>query len=153
MRPIGVWRAGALVGFILMGFGKPLFDVGAQTYVSERVPYRRRARALGTLELSWAGGLLIGAPIAGWLIDGWGWEVPFWTFGTIALVSIAAIFLLLEGTDETGDEPVIDSDRPIGILLPFLAVVALSGFTLEVVLVALGSWLETGFGMTIAGLA
>lgn len=144
---------GALVGFILMGFGKPLFDVGAQTYVSERVPYERRARALGTLELSWAGGLLIGAPVAGWLIESWGWELPFWTFGTLALVGVAAVYLVLEGTDGRDDEPVVDTDQPMRVVAPFLVAVALSGFTLEIVLIALGSWLESGFGMTIAGLA
>lgn len=144
---------GALVGFALMGIGKPVFDVGAQTYVSERVPYRRRARALGTMEMSWAGGLLIGAPVAGWLIETWGWELPFWTFGTIALVSVAAIFLILEGTDGANDEPVTDTDQPMRVVFPFLLVVALAGLTLELVLVALGSWLEDGFGMTIAGLA
>ncbi len=31
--------AGALVGFILLGLGKPVFDVAAQAYLSDRTPY------------------------------------------------------------------------------------------------------------------
>ena len=45
---------GAFAGFILMGLGKPAFDVGAMTYLADRTPYERRARYLATLELTWA---------------------------------------------------------------------------------------------------
>lgn len=145
--------AGVVVGFALMGIGKPVFDIGSQTYVSERVPYRRRARALGILELSWAGGLLLGAPLAGWLIDRWGWEMPFWTFGTLALLSVAAVFLLLEGSDDNGFEQIAGNDQPRSAVMALLTVVALTGFTLELILVALGAWLENEFGMTLLALA
>lgn len=144
---------GAIVGFALMGIGKPVFDIGAQTYVSERVPYMRRARALGILELAWAGGLLIGAPMAGWLIDRWGWEVPFWAFGSIALLSIGAVLLLLEDRDGGGEPVARAVDQPMSVVMPFLAVVIIAGFTLELVLVVLGAWLENEFGMTLLALS
>ena len=35
---------GALLGFALLGIAKPVFDVSSQAYVSDRVPYERRAR-------------------------------------------------------------------------------------------------------------
>ena len=60
---------GAVVGFLLMGLAKPVFDVAAQAYLSDRTPYRLRARYLGFLEFTWAGALLLGAPTAGWLIS------------------------------------------------------------------------------------
>ncbi|MDH3397468.1 MAG: MFS transporter, partial [Acidimicrobiia bacterium] len=50
--------AGALVGFVLLGLGKPTFDVAAQAYLSDRTPYPVRARYLGVIELTWAGSLL-----------------------------------------------------------------------------------------------
>ena len=75
--------AGALVGFILLGLGKPSFDAAAQAYVADRTPYERRARYMSILELTWAGGLLVGAPLAGWLIDSFGWEAPFWVVGVL----------------------------------------------------------------------
>ncbi len=67
--------AGALVGFVLLGLGKPVFDVAAQAYLSDRIPYPVRARYLGVLELTWASSLLIGAPTAGWLIARFGWRL------------------------------------------------------------------------------
>jgi len=54
--------AGALIGFIFLGLGKPVFDVAAQAYLSDRTPYRMRARYLGVIELTWASSLLVGAP-------------------------------------------------------------------------------------------
>lgn len=144
---------GALVGFAFIGVGKPLFDIGAQTYVSERVPYLSRARSLGILELSWAGGFLIGAPLAGWLIDLWSWEAPFWVFGTIALIALGGVALVLEPSDShhtTGTERRTQSNSAI---VPFLVAVTIAGFTLELVFVTLGAWLEGSFGLSLAGLA
>jgi len=51
--------AGAMVGFILVGISKPAFDVSAQAYLADRVPYRRRARYLAVMEVAWAGGMLV----------------------------------------------------------------------------------------------
>ena len=75
--------AGAFVGFILLGLGKPAFDAAAQAYVADRTPYERRARYMSILELTWAGGLLVGAPLAGWLIGQYGWQAPFWFVGVL----------------------------------------------------------------------
>lgn len=144
---------GAVVGFAFMGIGKPLFDIGSQTYVSERVPYRKRARSLGVLELSWAGGFLIGAPLAGWLIERWGWEMPFWVFGSMAVLSIGAVALLLDPSDGSQVVEGYGSDRPRSAVIPFLAVIMIAGFTLELILVVLGTWLENEFAMTIIALA
>ncbi|HUP16783.1 MAG TPA: MFS transporter [Acidimicrobiia bacterium] len=144
---------GAVVGFAFIGVGKPLFDIGAQTYVSERIPYRSRARSLGILELSWAGGFLLGAPLAGWLIDTWSWEAPFWVFGTIALIALGGVALVLEPSDGHHADHGESQAARSSAIVPFLAVVAIAGFTLELVFVTLGAWLEGSFGLTLAALA
>ena len=81
----GVW-AGALAGFVMVGLSKPAFDVSAHAYLADRDPYRRRARYLASLEVAWAGGMLVGAPAAGWAISRMGWRSPFWI---LALASLA----------------------------------------------------------------
>lgn len=144
---------GAVVGFAFMGIGKPLLDVGAATYVSERVPYRNRARSLGVLELSWAGGFLIGAPLAGWLIESWGWNVPFWVFGGIALLALGLIVAILAPHDHSqtdGSNQVDPSRATVG---PFLFSVVIAGFTLELIFVVMGTWLEGSFGLSLFALA
>lgn len=145
--------AGALVGFALMGIGKPLFDVGSQTYVSERVPYDRRARSLGILELSWAGGFLVGAPLAGWLIDQWAWDMPFWVFGGVTMLAVGVVLLLLSPTDDHHDNGTRGRDHPLSAIVPFLVSVVIAGFTLEMIFVVMGAWLEGSFGMGLFALA
>lgn len=139
---------GAFAGFVLMGMGKPAFDVGAMTYLADRTPYERRARYLSVLELTWAGGLLVGAPVSGWLIDRSGWQAPFLVIALLAGLALALSLRLLEGARTAGDgrgrTPALD--RPARALL---VVFLLFSTAAEVVFVVLGSWLELEFGLSI----
>jgi predicted MFS family arabinose efflux permease len=144
---------GAVIGFALAGLAKPMIDIGSQLYVSERVPYRRRARYLGVLEVSWAGGLLVGAPVAGWLIAGWSWEAPFWVLGSLGLVGIGLALLFLDRHDEAASSRASKApDSPSGQVMLLLGTIALFGFAHEGVLVTLGGWLEGSFAMTLLAL-
>jgi predicted MFS family arabinose efflux permease len=144
---------GALIGFALAGLAKPMIDIGSQLYVAARVPYRRRARYLGILELAWAGGLLVGAPAAGWLIDRWSWETPFWALGSLGLAGVGLTLLFLDRHDEAAAGRMSTaSDSPGRQVMLLLAIVALFGFAHEGVLVTLGGWLEGSFSLTLLAL-
>ena len=67
------------------------------------VPDGLRARAMGVIELTWAGGLLLGAPAAGWLIDRQGWASPFWLLAVLAAASIPVLLVVMD-RDEVGGE-------------------------------------------------
>lgn len=142
---------GALVGFVLMGIAKPVFDVAAQSYVADRTPYEVRARYLGVLELTWAGGLLIGAPAAGWLINRGGWTTPFWVIALLAAVALVAIPLTLES-----DAPVAGKVRaPLQwdvSSVAFMVTVGLFTAGAEVMFVVMGAWLEDEFGLSLVSL-
>lgn len=56
------------VVMIAYGIGKMIFDPVMQAYLGDTIPYHRRGLALGTTELSWAGSLIIAAPVAGLLL-------------------------------------------------------------------------------------
>ena len=143
--------AGAVAGFVLLGFAKPAFDVSARSYLADRVPYHRRARALSVLELTWAGALLLGAPAAGWLIDRHGWRAPFWVFAGLGLVALAAVRTAVDpdrGTSAPGDPP-FRPGRP-GVSL--LGAAALFSLAAEVVFLPFGAWLEDGFGLSLVAL-
>jgi len=131
-----------------MGMGKPAFDVGAMTYLADRTPYARRARVLTILELTWAGGLLVGAPTAGWLIDRLGWDAPFWLIAVLAGLAALLVFRLLEGARhaEIGGSARPRLDRSAKALL---VVFFLFSAAAELVFVVLGSWLELEFGLSI----
>ncbi|MEX2654081.1 MAG: MFS transporter [Acidimicrobiia bacterium] len=142
---------GALIGFALIGFGKPLFDVGAQAHVAERVPWHQRSRHIGILEVAWAGGLLVGAPVAGWLIERGTWNTPFLTLGLLAAIGMVAVARL----DRVDSPEVVElAEKPVvrGPARWFLVVGGLVGVSLEILLVNLGTWLENSFGLALLAL-
>jgi predicted MFS family arabinose efflux permease len=143
--------AGAVVGFALLGLAKPMIDVSAQVYVSERVAYEQRARYLGILEIAWAGGLLIGAPLAGWLIANWSWKAPFWLVGSLGLLGIGLARLFLDRED-AGVMGAAVPDTPGRQVMLVLATIVLFSYAHESLLVTLGGWLEASFGMTLIAL-
>ena len=142
-----VW-VGALIGFAAMGLGKSTFDTTAHAYVADRVPYHRRGRALAVLELTWAGGFLIGAPAAGWLIDRAGWQMPFWVVA--ALVALAAVAVVRTIDADVAQArtslAALQMDRSSGALLAAIAVFSVGS---ELMFTALGGWLEGSFGLSI----
>jgi DHA1 family inner membrane transport protein len=143
--------AGALVGFVLVGIGKPSFDAAAQAYVADRTPFERRARHLSILELTWAGGLLVGAPLAGWLISRFGWRAPFWVMSGLFVVAAVAAPRVLEADGGGGADPTarLRPDRP---MVALLATGLLFSFSAETTFVVFGAWLEDGFALSLAAL-
>ena len=143
--------AGALVGFVLLGLGKPSFDAAAQAYVADRTPFDRRARYLSILELTWAGGMLVGAPLTGWLISGYGWRAPFWVLSGLLVVVAAAAPRVLEA-DHTGPDATPVPLRPDRAMLALLAAGFLFTFAAETTFVVFGAWMEDGFALSLAAL-
>jgi len=72
----------------LSGLGKSLFDPALQAYVGERVPYRRRGRAVGFLETAWAASTLVGIPAVAFLVDRAGWRWAFFALGISGLLGL-----------------------------------------------------------------
>jgi predicted MFS family arabinose efflux permease len=143
--------AGALVGFILLGLGKPAYDAAAQAYIADRTPYDKRARYMSILELTWAGGLLVGAPLAGWLIDSFGWEAPFWMVGILfTLTMLAAPGMLDADLPSDATERVrltLDTHRAT-----LLGAAMLFSFAAETTFIVFGAWLEDSFSLSLAAL-
>jgi MFS transporter, DHA1 family, inner membrane transport protein len=143
--------AGALAGFILTGLAKPGFDTAALAYVSDRTPYHRRARYLSIMELTWAGGLLIGAPAAGWLIGRIGWQAPFWAAATLGAIAVAAApaFLDADSAPHGGKpRPLALNRSAIGLLAAFFVLSAGA----EASFVVFGAWLEDEFALSLVAL-
>lgn len=143
--------AGAVVGFVLLGLGKPIFDVAAQAYLSDRTPYRMRARYLGVIELTWASSLLVGAPAAGWLIARWGWAAPFWVIAVLCVVALGAMRWVIEADPQPVEtsSPRLALDRSAVALL--VAIGLFSGAS-EIMFVVFGAWLEDDFGLSLVAL-
>ena len=146
--------AGAMFGFAAMGLAKPTFDVASQAYLADRVPYDKRARTLGIFEMTWAGGFLLGAPAAGWMIDRAGWQTPFWVFAIVLGLAGAAAYRSLDSSGDaaTGKraarQKLVWTRPAVGLAL------AMSLFAggAEILFVVFGVWLETAFGLSVVAL-
>jgi predicted MFS family arabinose efflux permease len=143
---------GALIGFALIGLAKPVFDVSSQAYIADRVPYAKRARYLAVFEFTWAGALLIGAPVTGWLISRTNWVTPFWVFGALTVVALVLAPRFIDP-----DHPVSEEGDERGRFnrsgFAFLVVAAFFALASEMIIVVFGAWFEDSFGLSLVALS
>ena len=149
-----------LITLFLAGLGKMVFDPAVQAYVSERVPYKRRATAIGFLEISWAGSTLLGIPLIALLIDHLGWRSPFFAMGAIGLAGIIMLSLLISADEKSSSNPrrtlSVKKVLPIivrdGPSLGALAYVFFFSAAIDNLFVVYGAWLEKAFSVGIVAL-
>jgi len=149
-----------LITLFLAGLGKMVFDPAVQAYVSERVPYKRRATAIGFLEISWAGSTLLGIPLIALLIDNVGWRSPFFAMGAIGLAGIIVLSVLIPADERS----VLNPRRTLSVkkVLPIIvrdeaslgALVYVFFFSAAIdnLFVVYGAWLEKAFRVDIVAL-
>jgi len=149
-----------LITLFLAGLGKIVFDPAVQAYVSERVPYNRRATAIGFLEISWAGSTLLGIPLIALLIDNVGWRSPFFAMGAIGLAGIIALIVLFPQDEKLISKPrrslsvkkvlpIIVQDKAS---LGALTYVFFFSAAIDNLFVVYGAWLEKAFSVGIVAL-
>ena len=154
---------------LMFGFGKMIFDPAMQAYIGDRIPYERRGMALGIAELSWAGSLILFAPIAGWLFEVSTLRAVFAVLG-VTLLTFAFVIWRRIPADSRSARPVShDADfeargydrtaRTVArLILRNPAAVALLGFALfvsisnEVLFINYGTFMERSFGLMPAEL-
>jgi len=148
--------AAFLVGFVLIGFAKMLFDPGLQAYLGDRVPYHRRGRVIAITELVWSLALLVGAPLVGLAIAGLGWRSPFWL---LALLGAAVLGLVALALPARSDHALQQAPRTspwqryaavwrepgaIAAVLVFF----LFMFANDNLFISYGGWMEQSFGLS-----
>jgi predicted MFS family arabinose efflux permease len=149
-----------LITFFLAGLGKNVFDPAVQAYVSERVPYHRRATAIGFLEISWAGSTLVGIPLIALLIDRLGWRSPFLGMGIMGICGIIAMGVLFSPDEPSAPipRPALPMKKVLPIILQdkaslgALAYVFFFSAAIDNLFVVYGAWLEKAFNVDIVTL-
>ncbi len=147
-----------IVALGLAMIGKYIFDPAMQAYFGDRIPYHQRGTALAVTEVAWSMSFIAGVPIAGFLIDRFGWSAPFPLFSILGLIAFFIIWRIVPNEDPH-HEPVSNSRE--GYMAVFKSTPALAGISIalwasaanELVSVIFGVWLEDSFGLKIAALA
>ncbi|WP_336982070.1 MFS transporter [Altererythrobacter fulvus] len=82
---------------LLVGMGEAGFMPTTASMVGDVTPRHRRASTMSLILIGTPAGYLIGAPLAGYLSDNFGWRAAFFAFGIPGvLVALALPFLLPE---------------------------------------------------------
>jgi predicted MFS family arabinose efflux permease len=154
-----------LVGaaFALLGIAKVVFDPAVHAYMGDRVPYDRRGRAVGIVELAWSGAWLIGVPASGFLMEALGWQAPWIALVVLGLAGAIVIQVGLPagrppappGGYTRGVRATLVSwasllRRPRVVWL--LATSLLLTMAQEIPFIVYGAWLESSFGLSLSTL-
>ncbi len=159
---VGTFAATA-VAFVLYGVAKVLYDPAVYAYLGDTVPYHRRGRAVGIVELSWSAAWLIGVPASGLLIDHLGWRAPWAVLIGLGLLGVgltrAGLPPALGQSARHSGEPFIASTvaawrsllrrRSVVVLLLTSALITLA---VEIPFVVYGAWIEESFGLSLTAL-
>ncbi len=142
------------VGYVLIMLGVSLCTVSGHTYLGRRVLFTRRARAIGVFETSWALALLIGAPVAAFLISNFSWRAPLLAFAAVAAALAVVLWSANDDAVLLADAAAADtSTKPKLTRNAWLTVGASSGIAmcgLSTVVIA-GTWLDEAFGLSTGG--
>ncbi len=167
MLSLGMFAAGCmpvygivLIALFLAGLGKSIFDPAIQAFVGERVPYHKRGKAVGFLEVSWAGSSLLGIPLMAFLIATHGWRAPFFVLGLLALAGGVVLgFLLPKDRKQTaGHIKPGELLAAYRILLKNRAAMGALVFAFffnganDIFFVIYGAWLENAFEISVMAL-
>ncbi len=139
------------ISFALLILGVSHVTVAGHAWIGHRIPYARRARAIGLFETSWAIALLAGAPILAVLIRIFGWRGPY-----VALAIGAALAVLGVLMRVTAGAPTAEQHGASGVLgrrawLAIATSAAIAATGLGVFIVS-GTWLDERHGVSTAGL-
>ena len=142
----------AAIGFVLSGLGAAIFLPALLAYVSDRVPFARRGRVTGAIEMTWGLAGMIGVPIVGVIITAIGWRAPYILLGIAAFIG-AGLMLLLEESKERHilrEALKFTALRQNRSALAFIVTWFLVFFAFENIQVGYAAWLESQFGLDTA---
>lgn len=152
-------------GMVLAGLGSYAFVPTLQAYLSAYLPYDRRARGLGFVEMGWALSGIVGLFAIGEIIARTSWRAPFFVVGGSLLVA-GLLYSLLPAAHGSQAADLPRERRPLAQRLrdytnlgqnqrSAWAVIAAYGLVIFAALhtfISYGTWLVDTFGLGPAAL-
>lgn len=148
------------VVMVVFGISKMIFDPTIHSYAGDRFPYARRGFAMGIIELSWAGSLLISAPIAAILLDLSGVALVFMTISLSSLLMTGVLWRYIPAdnphkSQQINGISIKDSLRIMRNSPQAMGAVTFS-FLLstanEIFFINYGAWMELSFDLVLTAL-
>ena len=149
------WMLG--VALVVTGVSKVVYDPAMQSYLGDVVPYEKRGKAIAVTEFSWAGALLVGAPLIGLVIARQGWHAPFFWLAVLGVASAVLLWLLLppaqvHTTGAANLKAVLRVMRQHSVIWAVALYVLFAMIAQELLLIVYGDWMEQSFGLALTSL-
>lgn len=157
----------AAPSMVIAGLGSFSFVPTLQAYLSNRLPYHRRARGIGILEYAWALSGIVGLFLVGLLLGIASWRAPFFIIGGgLLLASLLYGFLPTARQGQTaGTAPALPSSGTWRSILRFFALKENASSAYAVIVtssllmfgafnlfISYGTWLFDDYGLNTAAL-
>lgn len=142
---------------IVSGIGLAAFLPAQQAYIGDQAVQQRRGRALASVEFSWAFTAIFLLPIVGWLIDVFGWRVPFLLLSLFSIVSAIFVWRLLPPVEHRHNRAGLSLQEVRAVVLKpnvlgSMAVSCLLFMAISCFVTVWGIWLEADFSLTASTL-
>lgn len=143
---------------ILVVVCKFIFDPALQAHLGDRTAYSRRGLVIALTELAWSGAVLVGIPLAGFLIARGGWTAPFLPLAALGIAAGLGIWLVIPPTppqqlnNEAGGSNHWMLVWRDPVTLAALSVGLLASAANENLNVVYGVWMEQSFGLSVVQL-
>jgi predicted MFS family arabinose efflux permease len=149
------WPLG--VTLVVTGVAKVVYDPAMQSYLGDMVAYERRGKAIAITEFSWAGALLVGAPLIGFVIQRQGWHAPFFWLAVTGLGATLLLWRLLpparvHATRAADLRSVLRVMRGHSVIWAVAVYVLLAMIAQEMLLIVYGDWMEQSYGLALTNL-
>lgn len=104
----------AVFPIFLCGIAVNAYLPAQQAYISDLAPYKRRGRALASVDIAFAVSGVVLMPIIGWMMDLHGWQMPIQILSALSLIAVLWTWFYLP---ETEKRTVVKREIPIATLL------------------------------------
>ena len=136
---------------IALGLGEAAVFPASMNMIGRCVPVSQRSRAVASVASSLYAGTVFALPVTGWLVQSYGWPVPFLLFGAIGLVWAAAWFARAEAGSNI-EAPASAKPTPIPwsrlLKLPAVWAIVVAHFCSNWPLYLMSAWLPSYFART-----
>lgn len=104
----------AVLPIFLCGLAVNAYLPAQQAYISDLAPYKRRGRALASVDIAFAVSGMILMPIIGWLMDLYGWKTPLQILSILGMIAAVWTWFFLP---ETRTHTALRQEVPMSSLL------------------------------------
>ncbi len=136
---------------IALGLGEAAVFPASLNMIGRFVPVPQRSRAVALIASSLYAGTVFALPVTGWLVQSYGWPVPFYLFGGVGFLWAVAWFARTE-VGSNIEKPVSAELKPIPwsklLKLPAVWAIVVAHFCSNWPLYLMGAWLPSYFART-----